>query len=148
MHTYSVMLTAPGISKLQDTFNRLKDRYDHITEDLKQKDISREELEVKRLEREFLAFDIERLSRILSRINLSQHTSTPKKAKLGVTVVYRQNHKISKVTLVDSLEVDASLGLVSVESPIGSALYNHRVSDHVLMTTPKGIVELTILKLS
>jgi transcription elongation factor GreA len=142
------MLNAPGINQLQDTFNRLKSRYDHITQDLKQKDVTRDEFEIKRLEREFLAIDIERIGRIISRLKLSRHTKIPTKAKLGVTVVYRQNHKIAKITLVDSLEVDASLGLVSVESPIGSALYKHRVNDHVLVITPRGIEQLTILKLS
>lgn len=148
MNTHSAMLNAPGINQLQDTFNRLKSRYDHITQDLKQKDVTRDEFEIKRLEREFLAIDIERVGRIISRLKLSRHTKVPTKAKLGVTVVYRQNHKIAKITLVDSLEVDASLGLVSIESPIGSALYKHRVNDHVLVTTPRGIEQLTILKLS
>jgi transcription elongation factor GreA len=49
--------------------------------------------------------------------------------------------------LVGPAEADPSKGTISYESPIGSALMDHKVGDAVEAETPGGVIKLKILKL-
>src|SRR6266436_1073480 len=48
-------------------------------------------------------------------------------------------------TLVGAFEAKPSAGLISNESPVGRALLGHRVGDVVIVSTPGGVKELTLL---
>jgi transcription elongation factor GreA len=48
--------------------------------------------------------------------------------------------------LVGAKEADPRNGRISNESPIGSALMNHKVGDVVLAETPGGKIKFKILK--
>lgn len=50
-------------------------------------------------------------------------------------------------TLVGAYEAKPSAGLISNESPVGKALLGHRVDDVVIVSTPGGVKEYTILKI-
>ena len=50
-------------------------------------------------------------------------------------------------TLVGAYEAKPSAGLISNESPVGKALLGHRVNDVVIVSTPGGVKEYTILKI-
>ncbi len=50
-------------------------------------------------------------------------------------------------TLVGAYEAKPSAGLISNESPVGKALLGHRVSDVVIVSTPGGVKEYTILRI-
>ena len=50
-------------------------------------------------------------------------------------------------TLVGAFEAKPSAGLISNESPVGKALLGHRVGDVVIVSTPGGVKELTILSI-
>lgn len=50
-------------------------------------------------------------------------------------------------TLVGAFEAKPSAGLISNESPVGRALLGHRVGDVVIVSTPGGVKELTILSI-
>jgi len=52
-----------------------------------------------------------------------------------------------RYTLVGAYEAKPSAGLISNESPVGKALLGHRVSDVVIVSTPGGVKEYTILRL-
>ena len=49
--------------------------------------------------------------------------------------------------LVGGKEADPRQGKISYESPIGSALLNHKVGETVDVITPNGILHLKILKI-
>jgi transcription elongation factor GreA len=48
--------------------------------------------------------------------------------------------------VVGAKEADPRNGKISNESPIGSALMNHKVGDDVLVETPGGKIKFKILK--
>ncbi len=48
-------------------------------------------------------------------------------------------------TLVGAYEAKPSAGLISNESPVGKALLGHKVGDSVMVSTPGGVKEYTIL---
>lgn len=48
-------------------------------------------------------------------------------------------------TLVGAYEAKPSAGFISNESPVGKALLGHKVSDVVIVSTPGGVKEYTIL---
>jgi transcription elongation factor GreA len=50
-------------------------------------------------------------------------------------------------TIVGSVEANPGLGLISNESPLGSALLGHAVGDRVSFETPGGRVEMEILRI-
>jgi len=50
-------------------------------------------------------------------------------------------------TLVGAYEAKPSAGLISNESPVGKALLGHKVNDTVIVSTPGGIKEYTILRI-
>ena len=52
-----------------------------------------------------------------------------------------------RYTLVGAYEAKPSAGLISNESPVGKALLGHRVSDVVIVSTPGGVKEYTILRI-
>jgi len=52
-----------------------------------------------------------------------------------------------RYTLVGAYEAKPSAGLISNESPVGKALLGHRVSDIVIVSTPGGVKEYTILRI-
>ena len=50
--------------------------------------------------------------------------------------------------IVGVIESDPDKNLVSNESPIGSSLMGKKVGDIVSITTPGGVIEMKILKIS
>jgi len=52
-----------------------------------------------------------------------------------------------RYTLVGAYEAKPSAGLISNESPVGKALLGHKVGDVVIVSTPGGVKEYTILRI-
>lgn len=52
-----------------------------------------------------------------------------------------------RYTLVGAYEAKPSAGLISNESPVGRALLGHKVGDLVIVSTPGGIKEYTVLRI-
>ena len=50
-------------------------------------------------------------------------------------------------TIVGAFEAKPSSGLISNESPVGKALLGHKVGDLVIVSTPGGVKEYTILSI-
>jgi transcription elongation factor GreA len=48
-------------------------------------------------------------------------------------------------TIVGAYEASPSAGRISNESPVGKALLGHKVGDLVIVATPGGVKEYTIL---
>ena len=75
--------------------------------------------------------------------------SKPSKIALGTRVVLRHTvtGKQIQYLLVDSSEADPSKGKLSVVSPVGKAILNHRVDDTVEVATPGGSVSYIVKRL-
>lgn len=52
-----------------------------------------------------------------------------------------------RYTLVGAYEAKPGSGLISNESPVGKALLGHKVDDLVVVSTPGGVKEYTILRI-
>jgi transcription elongation factor GreA len=71
-------------------------------------------------------------------------------ARLGATVTFEDERtgQPQSVRLVASHDANPSAGAVSIESPVGAALSNHRVGQVVEVNTPKGVRRLRITAVS
>jgi len=68
---------------------------------------------------------------------------------LGSVVQLRTNDdRECSYTLVGAFEANPSAGRISNESPVGKALLGHKVGDLVIVSTPGGVKEYTILTIA
>ena len=51
-------------------------------------------------------------------------------------------------SIVGAFEADPRAGRISNESPVGKALLGHKVGDLVIVSTPGGVKEYTILSIA
>jgi transcription elongation factor GreA len=66
---------------------------------------------------------------------------------LGSVVQLRTaDNRDYQYTLVGAYEAKPSAGLISNESPVGRALLGHKVGEMVIVSTPGGVKEYTILR--
>jgi transcription elongation factor GreA len=67
---------------------------------------------------------------------------------LGAVVrVVNNDDRECRYTLVGAYEANPGAGCISNESPVGKALLGHKVGDLVIVATPGGVKELTILSI-
>lgn len=149
MHHHSTILTTFGIEKLQAQFENLKERYEYITQELKDKTQSHNILAVKIIEKEIISSDMRKVETILSHATILEKNAPPSKVEQGTKVVYVQQDtgREHTVTLVDPLEADPLEGYISVQSPVGSMLLGRHVGDSVTITTPRGCLNLNVIGL-
>ena len=91
------------------------------------------------------------LKKRLAEMAMIDFTKIPHgKVGLGSTVVVMDTKREEEITynLVTSEEADAANGKISTTSPIGRALLGKEVGDEVKVTSPGGVKELEILKLT
>jgi transcription elongation factor GreA len=67
---------------------------------------------------------------------------------VGCTVTVKKAGKTIEYIIVGSNESDPAANKISNESPLGRAFLNHKVGDVVKVTTPAGVVEYSIVKIS
>jgi len=69
---------------------------------------------------------------------------------IGVTVVLKDVKSNREITycLVSSEEADIDKNKISITSPVGDALLDHKVNDSVEIRVPAGIITYKILKIS
>ncbi len=97
----------------------------------------------------FLEGRIQELQYILSNAIIIEDDGKPKNiVSVGVHVTIQEDdYPAETYHLVGAKEADPRNGKISNESPIGSALLNHRVGDVVEAEAPGGILKLKILKI-
>jgi transcription elongation factor GreA len=91
------------------------------------------------------------LKKRLAQLAMIDFTKIPRdRVGLGSTVIVLDVKSDQEVTyhLVTSEEADAPNGRVSTTSPIGRSLLGKTVGDEVKVTSPGGVKELEILKLT
>ncbi len=67
---------------------------------------------------------------------------------IGSTVEIEQNNKRKSYKIVGSNEANPVSGLISNESPLGSAFLGHRIGETVAVETPAGMTEYRIVSIN
>jgi transcription elongation factor GreA len=71
------------------------------------------------------------------------------RVQIGSKVSVDSNEgKAMEYTIVGPAEAQPTEGLISNESPVGRALLGKRVGDEVQVSVPKGVLRLTVTKIS
>lgn len=65
----------------------------------------------------------------------------------SITQLHTPDNREYRYTIVGAFEAKPSSGLISNESPVGKALLGHKVGDLVIVSTPGGVKEYTILSI-
>jgi transcription elongation factor GreA len=92
---------------------------------------------------------ISMLQKRVSEIALMNIERVPKgRAGFGSTVHVIENGSKQAFTLVMPEEADAAKGLISTTSPLGRAFLNREEGDSVKVSTPGGLREFEIVKLT
>jgi transcription elongation factor GreA len=151
----SVYLTAEGAVKLKAELEELKGpRREALARRLRDAiqmgDLSENaDYHKAKEDQGFLEGRIQELEFTLRNATIVESTSTPKDlVAVGVRVtVQEEGFEIEIFQMVGAQEADPRTGKISHESPIGSALMDHRAGDIVEAETPGGIIKLKILKI-
>lgn len=68
---------------------------------------------------------------------------------IGETVIIQaEDGEEEKYTIVGRTEADPGAGLISNESPLGKALLDHKVGEHIVVQTPAGDIRYHILAIN
>lgn len=146
------VMTAQGLEKLrrdlQQTRNKLKDVAQRIKDARELGDLSEnsEYLEAKNEQ----AFLLGREAEIEQKIKTAKVVSacSGDKVDVGCRVEVKNSQKgMMTFEIVGSDESDPFAGRISASSPIGGALYGHKVGENIFISTPSGQTEFTILKI-
>jgi len=91
---------------------------------------------------------IQYLEQLLAKAKLINEVRTDV-VSLGSVVHLRNNDdREYQYRIVGAYEAQPSSGRISNESPVGKALLGHKVGDLVIVSTPGGVKEYTILSIS
>ena len=98
----------------------------------------------------FMEGRIQTLQALLQEVVIIEPQQNSDVVALGskVTVVEEDDDDPETYTIVGSAEADPLEEKISNESPIGSALLNHKTGDVVTVQTPGGEVRLKIIEIS
>jgi transcription elongation factor GreA len=98
---------------------------------------------------EELAFVNGRIQELEDMLNHAHIIGTEQDASIinvGDTVIIQDSEgEIEEYTIVGVAEANPTVGLISNESPLGSALLGHTVNDEVLVTAPAGIMRYRVV---
>lgn len=96
----------------------------------------------------FLEGRIQELEYILSNAVIIDENGNKDVVALGSHVtIQEEDYPEETYHLVGSAEANPSKGMISHESPIGSALLDHKAGDTVEAETPGGVIKFKILKI-
>jgi len=87
------------------------------------------------------------LEQMLAKAKVIDRVRTDVVSLGSVVYVRNSDDREYRYTLVGAYEANPSAGRISNESPVGKALLGHKVSDLVLVSTPGGVKEYTILSI-
>ncbi len=76
-----------------------------------------------------------------------KHAVDSKVVEIGSAVVVSKDGKEIRYSIVGSNETDPMKGFISNESPLGKAFLGKKPNDVVIVTTPRGEVTYTIVRL-
>lgn len=91
---------------------------------------------------------VQTIEATLARVQVIEAVDTKGVARMGSTVVVRDEFGESTYQIVGPSEGNMARGLMSTASPLGSALLGHRAGDTVTFKTPGGERQATIISVS
>ncbi|CAB1241918.1 transcription elongation factor GreA [Clostridium sp. MT-14] len=139
-------LTREAIDKLKEEIEHRKVVVRHkINEDLKearaQGDLS-ENFEYKAAKRDRAHNEsrIRYLEKMIRTSKLIKDTTSKNQVGLGKTVhlKFSGDNEIEKFKIVTTIEADPMKNKISIESPLGAAIYKHVTGDSVAVKSPEG----------
>jgi len=91
---------------------------------------------------------VQTIEATLARVEVIKETGATGVARIGSTVVVRDEFGESTYQIVGPSEGNMARGLMSTASPLGSALLDHRAGDTVTFNSPGGERQATIVSVS
>jgi transcription elongation factor GreA len=91
---------------------------------------------------------IQTIEATLAKVQVVQESDAKGVARIGSTVVVRDEFGESTYQIVGPTEGNMARGLMSTASPMGSALLEHRAGDTVTFKTPGGERQATVVSVS
>jgi transcription elongation factor GreA len=105
--------------------------------------------EVAKNEQAFLEGRIREIEGRLARTQLVEITGSTDVVQIGSTVVLRdESGNIETFRIVGPPEADSRAGLISYESPMGTAILNQKVGNDILVSAPGGIFRYQLLSVA
>jgi len=148
--TEQFTLTKAGFEKLKSELEELKsERRPAVIARIKAAkefgDLSENaEYEDARNEQAFIEGRIQEIEELLKRAQIisTEHNGT---ANIGSRVIVQVGTDKEEYELVGAAESDPPKGKISIESPLGRALYGHKAGDTVEVQTPAGVQNYSII---
>ncbi|TDT61111.1 transcription elongation factor GreA [Fonticella tunisiensis] len=153
MHNY---LTEEAINKLKEEIEYRKVVVRHkILEDIKEArahgDLS-ENFEYKAAKRERAKNEsrIRYLERMIRTAKIIKDTTSEDEVGIGksVSVRFLEDNEVDEFKIVTTIEADPLNNMISIESPLGKAIYKHKVGDEVMVESPQGRYAVRIEKIT
>ena len=150
-----IFLTEDGIRKIKEELEELKgparaELAARLRSAIEMGDLSENADYIKAKEDQgFTEGKIQELEETLKRakvIDLQNNSSD--KVQIGSSVLVKEEgYEQELIHIVGSKEADPNLGKLSYESPIGSALLGHKISDIVRVKTTEGGINFKIIEI-
>lgn len=111
--------------------------------------IDNAEYEAAKNEQAFVEGRILELEYMVSQAKIIEHGNAKDKVAIGSTVEVKEKggRKSETYMIVGIAEANPKEGLISNESPMGSALLNHKVGEFVEVQAPAGAIQYRIVKI-
>jgi transcription elongation factor GreA len=155
MSNNEVYITAEGLKKLEDELEHLRVvRRQEVALRLREaiqggdELIDNAEYEAAKNEQAFVEGRIIELERMLAKAQIIEHNKKSDTVEIGATVTIKEGKKKAETfTIVGAAEADPKGGMISNESPLGSALLNKQVGDTVEVEAPDGVIRFKVVKI-
>lgn len=155
MSNNEVYITAEGLKKLEEELEHLRSaRRQEVALRLREaiqggdELIDNAEYEAAKNEQAFVEGRIIELERMLAKAQIIEHNKKSDTIEIGATVTIKEGKKKAETfTIVGAAEADPKDGLISNESPLGSALLNKQVGDTVEVEAPDGVIRFKVVKI-
>ena len=149
----ATLLTPEGYKKLQKELTYLRESKraevaDRLHEAMEGGELIEDaEYEAAKNEQSFVEGRIQELETLLANARVIEMNSKHETAQLGARVTIRENGgDPEEYIIVSSAEANPSEGKISVESPIGRALIDHKAGDEITVEVPAGSYTVKLIK--
>jgi len=155
MRKNEVYITAEGLTKLEEELQHLRVvRRQEVALRLREaiqggdELIDNAEYEAAKNEQAFVEGRIIELERMLAKAQIIEHNKKSDIVEIGATVTIKEGKKKAETfTIVGAAEANPKDGLISNESPLGSALLSKQVGDAVEVEAPDGVIRFKVVKI-
>ncbi len=150
MSKNEVYVTAEGLKKLEEELEHLRVvRRQEVALRLREAIQGGDELiDNAEYEAAIVEGRIIELERMLAKAQIIEHNKKSDTVEIGATVTIKEGKKKAETfTIVGAAEADPKGGLISNESPLGSALLKKQAGDAVEVEAPDGVIRFKVVKI-